>query len=144
MRTRQQACISALANGSSIGTACTAVIVCRFQIVDLPDGVDSDLNNGSWRIGDWADTLELPNIGFQAIVRWIPGPIEITGKWLQLQALGPNQTTTVLIIQYQYSCCSDFASLFEVQDQSTAAVSRNAPLLDRSSDPDNGIVTCLG
>ena len=52
--------------------------LCRFQIVSLPDGVDSDLNNGSWRIGDWADTLETPNIGFQAIVRWIPGPVEIT------------------------------------------------------------------
>ncbi|KAL3147413.1 hypothetical protein ABBQ38_014479 [Trebouxia sp. C0009 RCD-2024] len=50
-----------------------------FQIISLPDGVDSDLNNGSWRVGDWADTLELPNIGFQAIVRWIPGPVEITG-----------------------------------------------------------------
>ena len=52
----------------------------RFQIVALPDGQDTDLNNGSWRIGDWADTLELPNIGFQAIVRWIPGPLEITGE----------------------------------------------------------------
>ena len=52
----------------------------RFQIVDLPAAVDSDANNGSWRIGDWADTLELPNIGQQAIVRWIPGPYEITGR----------------------------------------------------------------
>ncbi|KAA6422589.1 MAG: hypothetical protein FRX49_07450 [Trebouxia sp. A1-2] len=50
-----------------------------FQIVDLPGAIDSDANNGSWRIGDWADTLELPNIGLQAIVRWIPGPLEITG-----------------------------------------------------------------
>ncbi|DBA78463.1 hypothetical protein WJX79_001206 [Trebouxia sp. C0005] len=50
-----------------------------FQIVALPDGIDSDANNGSWRIGDWADTLELPNIGYQAIVRWVPGPQEITG-----------------------------------------------------------------
>ena len=53
---------------------------CRFQIVALPDGFDSDANNGSWRIGDWADTLELPNIGYQAIVRWVPGPFEITGR----------------------------------------------------------------
>ena len=52
---------------------------CRFQIVALPDGVDSGANNGSWRIGDWSDTLELPNIGYEAIVRWIPGPIEVTG-----------------------------------------------------------------
>lgn len=51
----------------------------RFQIVALPDGVDSGANNGSWRLGDWADTLELPNIGYEAIVRWVPGPIEITG-----------------------------------------------------------------
>jgi len=48
--------------------------------VDLPGAIDSDANNGSWRIGDWADTLELPNIGLQAIVRWIPGPLEITGR----------------------------------------------------------------
>lgn len=48
----------------------------------LPDGIDSDANNGSWRIGDWADTLELPNIGYEAIVRWIPGPVEITGSLL--------------------------------------------------------------
>ncbi len=54
--------------------------LCRFQIVALPDGVDSDTNNGSWRIGDWADTLELPNIGYQAIVRWVPGPYDITGR----------------------------------------------------------------
>ena len=54
--------------------------MCRFQIVDLPGAIDSDANNGSWRIGDWADTLELPNIGLQAIVRWIPGPLEITGR----------------------------------------------------------------
>jgi hypothetical protein len=54
--------------------------LCRFQIVDLPGAIDSDANNGSWRIGDWADTLELPNIGLQAIVRWIPGPLEITGR----------------------------------------------------------------
>ena len=54
--------------------------MCRFQIVDLPGAIDSDTNNGSWRIGDWADTLELPNIGLQAIVRWIPGPLEITGR----------------------------------------------------------------
>ncbi len=54
--------------------------MCRFQIVDLPGAVDSDANNGSWRIGDWADTLELPNIGLQAVVRWIPGPLEITGR----------------------------------------------------------------
>ena len=59
---------------------CRHFTACRFQIVALPDGQDSDLNNGSWRIGDWADTLELPNIGFQAIVRWIPGPLEITGE----------------------------------------------------------------
>lgn len=52
---------------------------CRFQLVALPDGVDSDANNGSWRIGDWADTLELPNIGTQAVVRWVPGPFNITG-----------------------------------------------------------------
>ena len=45
----------------------------------LPDGVDSDAHNGSWRIGDWADTLELQNIGYEAIVRWIPGPVEVTG-----------------------------------------------------------------
>lgn len=56
------------------------IVICRFQIISLPGGVDSDLNNGSWRVGDWADTLELPNIGFQAIVRWIPGPVEITGE----------------------------------------------------------------
>ena len=56
--------------------------MCRFQIVDLPGAVDSGANNGSWRIGDWADTLELPNIGLQAIVRWIPGPYEITGRVL--------------------------------------------------------------
>ncbi len=54
---------------------------CSFQIVDLPGAVDSDANNGSWRIGDWADTLELPNIGEQAIVRWVPGPYEITGRF---------------------------------------------------------------
>ena len=63
--------------------------LCRFQIVALPDGVDSDANNGSWRIGDWADTLELPNIGFQAIVRWIPGPVEITGKPIGLRIVCP-------------------------------------------------------
>lgn len=50
-----------------------------FQIIDFPGAVDSDANNGSWRIGDWADTLELPFIGPQAIVRWVPGPQEITG-----------------------------------------------------------------
>lgn len=52
---------------------------CRFQIVALPDGIDSDVNNGSWRVGDWADTLELPNIGTRAIVRWVPGPFNLTG-----------------------------------------------------------------
>ena len=70
----------------TLGMACSlpdlVPMHCRFQIVALPDGVDSDANNGSWRIGDWADTLELPNIGFQAIVRWIPGPLEITGQHL--------------------------------------------------------------
>ena len=53
--------------------------------------MDSDANNGSWRIGDWADTLELPNIGLQAIVRWVPGPQEITGTL-------PTSLSTLVVV----------------------------------------------
>lgn len=50
---------------------------CRFQIVDLPG--QHNVSNGGWQIGDWADTLFLPNLANDAVVRWIPGPVEITG-----------------------------------------------------------------
>ena len=52
--------------------------LCRFQIVSLPNATDPT-NPGGWQVGDWADTLFMPNLANDAVVRWIPGPVEITG-----------------------------------------------------------------
>ena len=30
-------------------------------------------------MGDYADTLMLPNLGTMAIIRWMPGPAEVIG-----------------------------------------------------------------
>lgn len=30
-------------------------------------------------MGDYADTLMLPNLGTMAIIRWVPGPAEVIG-----------------------------------------------------------------
>ncbi|BDA44392.1 probable multicopper oxidase LPR1 homolog 3 at C-terminar half [Coccomyxa sp. Obi] len=49
-----------------------------YQIVSLPN--DTDALNSLWRVGDYVDTLLLPSSGIKtATVRWIPGPVEITG-----------------------------------------------------------------
>ncbi|EIE26107.1 hypothetical protein COCSUDRAFT_46497 [Coccomyxa subellipsoidea C-169] len=49
-----------------------------YQIVSLPN--DTDAFNSLWRVGDYVDTLLLPSSGMKnATVRWIPGPVEITG-----------------------------------------------------------------
>lgn len=36
---------------------------------------------GPWavQVGDYADTLMIPNLGDQAIIRWVPGPAEVIG-----------------------------------------------------------------
>ena len=52
---------------------------CRYQIVDFPNMNTTQVDNGTWQVGDYVDTLLMPEFASEARVRWIPGPINITG-----------------------------------------------------------------
>ena len=39
----------------------------------------TQVDNGTWQVGDYVDTLLMPEFVSEARVRWIPGPINITG-----------------------------------------------------------------
>ena len=46
-----------------------------------PDTINaSAVDNGTWLIGDYSDTLLMPEFTTQALVRWIPGPLNMTGE----------------------------------------------------------------
>jgi FtsP/CotA-like multicopper oxidase with cupredoxin domain len=49
-----------------------------FQIVALPDATNAS-DPGAWQVGDWVDTLLLPQLSKAAVVRWVPGPANMTG-----------------------------------------------------------------
>ncbi|KAK9818823.1 hypothetical protein WJX74_006953 [Apatococcus lobatus] len=48
-----------------------------YEIVSL--GNDYSPDNGSWQVGDWPDVLTRFDDASTAVVRWRPGPFEITG-----------------------------------------------------------------
>jgi hypothetical protein len=37
------------------------------------------LTRASAQVGDYADTLMLPNLGTEAVIRWLSGPADIVG-----------------------------------------------------------------
>ena len=39
----------------------------------------TQVDNGTWQVGDYVDTLLMPEFASEARVRWIPGPVDITG-----------------------------------------------------------------
>ena len=46
-----------------------------------PDTVNaSAVDNGTCLIGDFVDTLLMPEFATQALVRWIPGPLDMRGE----------------------------------------------------------------
>ena len=46
-----------------------------------PDTVNaSAVDNGTCLIGDYVDTLLMPEFATQALVRWIPGPLNMRGE----------------------------------------------------------------
>lgn len=65
----------------SITQLTRCVVDCRYQIVSLGTQEQPALpvTNAGWQVGDWVDTLLLPNLANDAVVRWIPGPVEVTG-----------------------------------------------------------------
>ncbi|KAK9793747.1 hypothetical protein WJX73_009450 [Symbiochloris irregularis] len=50
-----------------------------FQLVQMVNPY-GEVSNGTWQEGDWLDTLLLPNLANQAVIRWTSGPEEITGQ----------------------------------------------------------------
>lgn len=50
-----------------------------YQIVDFPNMNTTQVDNGTWQVGDYVDTLLMPEFASEARVRWIPGPVNITG-----------------------------------------------------------------
>ena len=38
-------------------------------------------DNGTWNVGDWGDTVLLSNVANAAIIRWVPGPYNVTGAY---------------------------------------------------------------
>ena len=47
----------------------------------------TQVDNGTWQVGDYVDTLLMPEFASEARVRWIPGPINITGGQAALDGL---------------------------------------------------------
>ena len=68
------------------GATCT-YMCCRYQIVDFPNMNTTQVDNGTWQVGDYVDTLLMPEFASEARVRWIPGPINITGGQAALGGL---------------------------------------------------------
>ncbi|KAK9804565.1 hypothetical protein WJX73_000182 [Symbiochloris irregularis] len=50
-----------------------------YQLVSMVNPYGTP-DNGTWQVGDWLDTLLLPNIANQAVIRWHSGPADITGQ----------------------------------------------------------------
>ncbi len=57
------------------------------------------------QVGDYVDTLLLPSSGMKsATVRWIPGPVEITGALLLLV----HMSTQSLDLPFSVPACAPF------------------------------------
>ena len=60
---------------------------CRYQLQSFDAPYGNTMDNGSWQVGDWGDTMMLTNQANGGAVRWVPGSINNTGASLQPMTL---------------------------------------------------------
>ena len=68
----------------------------------------TQVDNGTWQVGDYVDTLLMPEFASEARVRWIPGPINITGRQAALDGLSDAGLKTATAVDT--SCLFDEVS----------------------------------